>query len=43
MLAKTIPDRLSAVYGAANRVGKAHVDELRNGMAQTTSGLKISA
>ncbi|MFM0137842.1 DNA ligase D [Caballeronia grimmiae] len=36
-LAKTIPDRFSAVSGPANRVGKVYVDYLRNGKAQTTA------
>ncbi|VXC65462.1 3'-phosphoesterase / DNA ligase D / DNA repair polymerase [Burkholderia sp. 8Y] len=36
-LAKTIPERFSAVSGAANRVGKVYVDYLRNGKAQTTA------
>lgn len=36
-LAKTIPERFSAVSGPANRVGKVYVDYLRNGKAQTTA------
>jgi bifunctional non-homologous end joining protein LigD len=36
-LAKTIPERFSAVSGASNRVGKVYVDYLRNGKAQTTA------
>ena len=36
-LAKTIPERFSAVSGASNRVGKVYVDYLRNGMGQTTA------
>jgi bifunctional non-homologous end joining protein LigD len=36
-LAKTIPDRFSAVSGPVNRVGKVYVDYLRNGKAQTTA------
>jgi len=36
-LAKTIPDRFSAVSGASNRVGKVYVDYLRNGKGQTTA------
>lgn len=36
-LAKTIPERFSAVSGASNRVGKVYVDYLRNGKGQTTA------
>jgi bifunctional non-homologous end joining protein LigD len=36
-LAKTIPERFSAVSGPSNRVGKVYVDYLRNGMGQTTA------
>ncbi|WP_250502273.1 DNA ligase D [Caballeronia sp. AZ7_KS35] len=36
-LAKTIPERFSAVSGPANRIGKVFVDYLRNGKAQTTA------
>jgi bifunctional non-homologous end joining protein LigD len=36
-LAKTIPERFSAVSGPANRIGKVYVDYLRNGKAQTTA------
>lgn len=35
-IAKTIPDRFSAVAGPANRRGKVFVDYLRNGFGQTT-------
>jgi len=36
-LAKTIPERFSAVSGPSNRVGKIYVDYLRNGKGQTTA------
>jgi bifunctional non-homologous end joining protein LigD len=36
-LAKTIPERFSAVSGPSNRVGKVYVDYLRNGKGQTTA------
>lgn len=36
-LAKTIPERFSAISGPSNRVGKIYVDYLRNGKAQTTA------
>ncbi|MFM0521603.1 DNA ligase D [Caballeronia jiangsuensis] len=36
-LAKTIPERFSAVSGPSNRVGKIFVDYLRNGKGQTTA------
>ncbi|SAK91631.1 DNA ligase D [Caballeronia calidae] len=36
-LARTIPERFSAVSGPANRVGKVYVDYLRNGKGQTTA------
>ncbi|AUT76081.1 DNA ligase D [Paraburkholderia hospita] len=36
-LAKTIPERFSAISGPSNRVGKVYVDYLRNGMGQTTA------
>lgn len=36
-LAKTIPERFSAVSGPSNRVGKIYVDYLRNGRGQTTA------
>ncbi len=36
-LAKTIPERFSAISGPSNRVGKIYVDYLRNGMGQTTA------
>jgi len=36
-LAKTIPERFSAISGASNRVGKVYVDYLRNGKGQTTA------
>ncbi|MDR5855771.1 DNA ligase D [Caballeronia sp. LZ062] len=36
-LARTIPERFSAVSGASNRVGKIFVDYLRNGKGQTTA------
>jgi len=36
-LAKTIPERFSAVSGPSNRIGKIYVDYLRNGKGQTTA------
>ncbi|MBP0589469.1 DNA ligase D [Paraburkholderia sp. LEh10] len=36
-LAKTIPERFSAISGPSNRIGKIYVDYLRNGMGQTTA------
>jgi bifunctional non-homologous end joining protein LigD len=36
-LAKTIPERFSAISGPSNRVGKIYVDYLRNGKGQTTA------
>lgn len=36
-LAKTVPERFSAVSGPSNRIGKIYVDYLRNGKAQTTA------
>jgi bifunctional non-homologous end joining protein LigD len=36
-LAKTIPERFSAISGPANRLGKVYVDYLRNGKGQTTA------
>ena len=36
-LAKTIPERFSAVSGPSNRVGKIYADYLRNGKGQTTA------
>ncbi|MEP6740147.1 MAG: DNA ligase D [Caldimonas sp.] len=36
-LAKTIPERLVAKSGGANRVGRVYVDYLRNGHGQTTA------
>ncbi|SAK81785.1 DNA ligase D [Caballeronia calidae] len=36
-IAKTIPERFSAISGPANRLGKVYVDYLRNGKGQTTA------
>ncbi|WP_053572294.1 DNA ligase D [Caballeronia cordobensis] len=36
-LAKTIPERFSAISRPANRLGKVYVDYLRNGKGQTTA------
>ncbi|WP_322044066.1 DNA ligase D [Paraburkholderia sp. J67] len=36
-IAKTIPERFSAISGPKNRIGKVYVDYLRNGMGQTTA------
>ncbi|MDR5748777.1 DNA ligase D [Caballeronia sp. LZ029] len=36
-LAKTIPERFSAISGPSNRLGRIYVDYLRNGKGQTTA------
>jgi bifunctional non-homologous end joining protein LigD len=36
-LARTIPERFSAISGPSNRIGKVYVDYLRNGFGQTTA------